>query len=120
MTPKLRPQAAPSLADHPNATMSSITLNVNAVKVKYTTHMEEIDRLESVYKLQAEAEPTGKPKKKFNRTKTKQNIALISPMSKAGEESGRPGLSEEEEAYRRVICLIPAPLHVYILQYDGG
>jgi len=53
---------APSLADHPQATMSSITLNVTAVKLKYIAHIEELEKLAKYYKVRKGSQMLGRRK----------------------------------------------------------
>lgn len=104
--PKSKPQLAPSLADHPQATMSSITLNVSAVKVKYMTHMDELKILEKNYRSNNEIHETGKPKRSIH----------IKPKSQLLVPNNKPKNETEQENYERLICLIPNSLHVYIMQ----
>ena len=85
-------------------------MNVSAVKVKYSTHMEELEKLEKNYKAgNAEAEIYGKPRKAIKHKPRTSTIQLISASKSTNEE--------EEESYKRLICLIPPHLQVYIPQY---
>jgi len=112
-TPKLRPQVAPSLTDHPQATMSSITLNVNAVKVKYDAHMEEIKRLEANYKGASMVRELGKPSKEAQ-PKKRNSAMQIRAAGNLLVQGAYSQMFDDEESYQRVICLIPSQFHVYI------
>lgn len=58
--PGARTQVVSSLAEHPQATMSSITLNVSAVKLKYMAHLEELDKLSKCYHVIAAKQMLGR------------------------------------------------------------
>jgi len=107
LSPKLQPQTTLSLADHPQATMSSLTLNVDTVRFKYFSHVEELAKLERNFHIM---EPQNTVPGKIKKIHSAKIQSGKSPSFKVQE-------NEEENEYKRLICLIPAHLRVYIPQY---
>jgi len=85
------------IKDNPSATMSSVKLNVAAVKLKYENHINDFEKLLKCIEEEQNTFVKGKPKK----------INMAS-------QSGRFKISQDVE---RVSCLVPESLRVYIPMY---
>lgn len=93
--------------------MSSVSLNVNAVKIKYTLHIEELEKLEKYLKKHNDTRLLGKPMKKSRIKFDTKKPLEIQTLGEAQQKN----IIEDDESYQRLICLIPSNLRVYILQY---
>ena len=78
--------------------MSSITLNMGAVKAKYSIHIEELNSINEVYKTTRRIHIKGKPQKPLNKS----------------INFGKNGIAIQNT--NKLLCKIPEHLHIYIPQ----